>query len=95
MLGCCQTGGEKSYRASGSLKIFHEIKWLILCFQSETSVLKSRLSIAENKNVNLEKEKGELEGTIKSIKSSVKSESGKYNIRIFSLDCTTNIDMMI
>ena len=51
---------------------------MILYVQSETSVLKSRLTIAENKNVNLEKEKGELEGTIKSIKSSVKSESGKY-----------------
>jgi len=43
--------------------------------QSETSVLKSRLTIAESKNDSLEKEKGELEGAIKSMKS-VKSESG-------------------
>ena len=49
-----------------------------LCYpQSETSVLKSRLTIAESKNFTLEKEKGELEGAIKSLKSSVRSESGE------------------
>merc|ERR1719188_1558621 len=61
--------------------------------QSETSVLKSRLTIAENKNINLEKEKGELEGTIKSIKSSVKSESGfKTKFVRFAPDTATESD---
>merc|ERR1712227_917396 len=52
--------------------------------QSETSVLKSRLTIAESKNFTLEKEKGELEGTTKSIKSSVKSESGADSCSVTS-----------
>merc|ERR1712029_1034993 len=52
--------------------------------QSETSILKNRLTVAENKNFNLEKEKGELEGTIKSIKSSVKSESGADSCSVTS-----------
>merc|ERR1719188_2127847 len=61
--------------------------------QSETSVLKSRLTIAENKNINFEKEKGELEGTIKSIKSSVKSESGfKTKFVRFAPDTATESD---
>ena len=45
--------------------------------------MKSRLTIAENKNFTLEKEKGELEASIKSLKGSVKSESGKTS-SIFS-----------
>merc|ERR1712012_676928 len=52
--------------------------------QSETSVLKSRLTIAESKNFTLEKEKGELEGAIKSLKSSVRSESGADSCSIKS-----------
>ena len=45
--------------------------------QSETSVLKNRLTVAETKNNSLEAEKGQLEGDIKSLQGSVKSESGK------------------
>ena len=55
----------------------------LFSFQSETSVLKSRLTIAESKNDSLEKEKGELEGAIKSMKS-VKSESGKKSCYVLS-----------
>ena len=45
--------------------------------QSETSVLKNRLTLAESKNNSLEAEKGQLEGDIKSLQGSVKSESGE------------------
>ena len=45
--------------------------------QSETSVLKNRLTQAETRNNSLEAEKGQLEGDIKSLQGSVKSESGK------------------
>merc|ERR1712106_467241 len=42
--------------------------------QAEMSILRNRLTIVESKNTLLEQEKGDLEGTVATLKDNVKSE---------------------